>query len=45
MTQAFHTASERLNDTFLAENPGSLLETEVVVRFSPPGRLPVERGV
>jgi hypothetical protein len=36
MTQAFHTASEHLNDTFLAGNPGSLLETEVVVRFLPP---------
>ncbi len=36
MMQAFQTASERLNDTFLVENPGSLLETEVVVRFLPP---------
>lgn len=35
-TQAFQTARKMLEDSFLADNPGSLLETEVMLRFFPP---------
>lgn len=34
--QAFRTARTMLEDTFLADNPGALVETEVTVRFFPP---------